>query len=211
MGAAVAPTHARSDSVRMKTPLGPWIVRRSPGVCFGEGGLMGCHALISNTGADTGPPSIPSASGSSSAVDNRDADPVYLVTTIVALVIALAYSRFEVAQLTKELDSVVPLRELEIASQIERATADAKMPVTVKSTMYPFLYQSKKEGVRRTGSHTQRRPNSRQKPLGYYIQNGQRRRMQISSNRRKQVADSAGKHGFPPAGARDPARWNRRC
>jgi hypothetical protein len=84
---------------------------------------------------------------------------MFLLTTVVALVIALAYSRFEVAQLTKELDSVVPLREMEIASQIERATADAKMPVTVQSTMYSgntyligFEYFDPKSGTRTSSS-----------------------------------------------------------
>jgi hypothetical protein len=84
---------------------------------------------------------------------------MFLLTTVVALVIALAYSRFEVAQLTRELKSVVPLREMEIASQIERATADAKMPVTVQSTMYSgntyligFEYFDPKSGTRTSSS-----------------------------------------------------------
>lgn len=61
---------------------------------------------------------------------------MFLLTAIVALVIALAYSRFEIAQLSKELNSVAPLRAMEIAAQIERETAAAEMPVTVISTMY---------------------------------------------------------------------------
>ena len=84
---------------------------------------------------------------------------MFLVTAIVALVIALAYSRYEVAQLTKEFNSVVPLREIEIASQIERATADARMPVTVTSSMYTgntyvigFEYFDPKTGARRNSS-----------------------------------------------------------
>ena len=92
---------------------------------------------------------------------------MFLVTTIVALVIALAYSRFEVAQLTKELNSVVPLREMEIASQIERATADAEMPVTVKSTMYSgntyligFEYFDPKTGARTSSSFKLRYENN---------------------------------------------------
>ncbi len=36
---------------------------------------------------------------------------MFVVTTIVGLVVALAYSRFEVAQLSRELSNVVPLRE----------------------------------------------------------------------------------------------------
>ena len=92
---------------------------------------------------------------------------MFLLTTIVALVIALAYSRFEVAQLTRELNSVVPMREMEVASQIERATADAKMPVTVKSTMYSantylieFEYFDPKTGTRTTSSFKLRYENN---------------------------------------------------
>ena len=92
---------------------------------------------------------------------------MFLVTTIVALVIALAYSRFEVAQLSKELNSIVPLREMEIIAQIERTTADAKMPVTVKSTMYTgnnyligFEYFDPKTGARTASSFILRFENN---------------------------------------------------
>ena len=92
---------------------------------------------------------------------------MFLVTTIVALVIALAYSRFEVAQLSRELNNVVPLREMEIMSQIERATADAKMPVTVNRTMYTgntyligFEYFDPKTGARTSSSFKLRYENN---------------------------------------------------
>ncbi len=61
---------------------------------------------------------------------------MFLITALVALTIALIYSRLEILQLTRELKNVVPLREMEIAAQIERQTAAAKIPVTVTSTMY---------------------------------------------------------------------------
>lgn len=92
---------------------------------------------------------------------------MFLVTTVVALLIALACSRFEVAQLTRELNSVVPLREIELASQIERATADAKTPVAVKSTMYTgstylivFEYFDPKTGTRTSSSFILRYENN---------------------------------------------------
>jgi hypothetical protein len=84
---------------------------------------------------------------------------IFLFTTIVALVTALAYSRFEVAQLTRELKNVVPLREMEVISQIEQATADAKMPVTVVNMKYfgntyliGFEYFDPKNGARISSS-----------------------------------------------------------
>lgn len=61
---------------------------------------------------------------------------IFWLTATVALAIALIYSRVEISQLTKELRNVVPLREMEIAAQIERQTAAAKIPVTVTSSMY---------------------------------------------------------------------------
>lgn len=72
---------------------------------------------------------------------------------------ALTCALLEVAQLSKELKSVVPLRAMEIAAQIERQTAAAKMPVTVIDTTYTgntyligFEYFDSKTGTRTTSS-----------------------------------------------------------
>ena len=80
---------------------------------------------------------------------------MFLLTAIVALAVALTYARLEIAQLSKELKSVVPLREMEIAAQIERQTAAAKMPVNVIGSTYTgntylieFEYFDSKTGIR---------------------------------------------------------------
>ncbi|MEO8268732.1 MAG: hypothetical protein ABI557_03365 [Aureliella sp.] len=84
---------------------------------------------------------------------------MFVLTAFVALAIALIYSRLEIAQLTKELKSVVPIRAIEIAAQIERQTAAAKMPITVSGTMYTgntylitFEYFDPKTGTRKTST-----------------------------------------------------------
>lgn len=59
-----------------------------------------------------------------------------LLTAIVALTIALVYSRLEISKLTSELENVIPLREIEVYAQIERQTAAAKTPVVVTSSTY---------------------------------------------------------------------------
>ncbi|QDV26968.1 hypothetical protein [Aureliella helgolandensis] len=61
---------------------------------------------------------------------------IFWLTATVALAIALIYSRVEISQLTRELRNVVPLREMEIAAQIERQTSAVKLPVSITSTMY---------------------------------------------------------------------------
>lgn len=59
-----------------------------------------------------------------------------LVAAVTALVIALVQSRMRVAYLEKEINSLTPLRELDIAAQVEDATAKFGVPATVQSLAF---------------------------------------------------------------------------
>ncbi|TWT79495.1 hypothetical protein CA13_08970 [Planctomycetes bacterium CA13] len=59
-----------------------------------------------------------------------------LFVPIVALSIALHRSRSEIARLRSQLDTVFPSPELDIAIQVERATANAGIPVDTTMIQY---------------------------------------------------------------------------
>ena len=61
---------------------------------------------------------------------------VLLLVAVTALSIALVQSRLRSARLENEITSLSPLRELDIAAQVEVATAELGIPATVQSLGY---------------------------------------------------------------------------
>ncbi|MBB3210738.1 hypothetical protein FHS27_006586 [Rhodopirellula rubra] len=61
---------------------------------------------------------------------------VLLLSAIAALGIALVQSQMRTASLQKEINSLTPLRELDIAAQVEDATAESGVPATVQSLAF---------------------------------------------------------------------------
>lgn len=59
-----------------------------------------------------------------------------LLTAVTALSIALVHARIRVASLEKEVNSLSPLRELDIVAQVEDATAEFGVPATVQSLAF---------------------------------------------------------------------------
>src|SRR6056297_2568779 len=61
---------------------------------------------------------------------------ILLLAAVTALGLALVQSRMRTASLEKEINSLSPLRELDIAAQVEEATAEVGVPATVQSLTY---------------------------------------------------------------------------
>jgi len=86
---------------------------------------------------------------------------VLLLAVVTALSIALVQSRMRSTSLEQEINSLTPLRELDIAAQVENATADIGAPATVQSLAYDptgptylvsYAYHAPDSGVRQTSS-----------------------------------------------------------
>jgi hypothetical protein len=78
---------------------------------------------------------------------------------VVALSVALALSQSELAQLEQEMESVLPLRGLDVAAQVERVTAAAGVPAEVDSILYSgktylirYAYFDPESGTKRGSS-----------------------------------------------------------
>ncbi|TWU10329.1 hypothetical protein Pla52o_57030 [Novipirellula galeiformis] len=86
---------------------------------------------------------------------------LFLLVAIAALTIALLQSRLRTAHLEAEINSLTPLRELDIAAQVEAATAAVGVPATVNSLAYDpagptylvsYAYHAPDTGARQTSS-----------------------------------------------------------
>jgi len=86
---------------------------------------------------------------------------VLLLAAVAALSIALVQSRMRTTSLEQEINSLTPLRELDIAAQVENATADIGVPATVQSLAYDptgptylvsYAYHAPDSGARQTSS-----------------------------------------------------------
>lgn len=61
---------------------------------------------------------------------------VLVLVAVAGLGLALARSRIQIRALEAEIRSLTPMRELDIASQVEAATAAAGIPATVESLAF---------------------------------------------------------------------------
>lgn len=86
---------------------------------------------------------------------------VLLLTAVAALTIGLVQSRLQTTRLESEIQSLTPLRELDIVAQVEAATASIGIPAVVESLAYngngptylvSYAYQDPDSGARKTSS-----------------------------------------------------------
>ncbi|GAA5507732.1 hypothetical protein [Novipirellula caenicola] len=84
-----------------------------------------------------------------------------MLVAVTALSIALVQSRLQVTRLENELNSLTPLRELDIAAQVEKATAEIGIPATVEKLAYnpsgptylvSYAYHAPDTGARQTST-----------------------------------------------------------
>ncbi|WP_442509502.1 hypothetical protein SH528x_001078 [Novipirellula sp. SH528] len=64
------------------------------------------------------------------------------LVAVAALSVALVQSRMHVSSLENEINSLSPLRELDIAAQVEKATAGIGVPATVHLTAHDRVHRS---------------------------------------------------------------------
>lgn len=86
---------------------------------------------------------------------------VLLLAAVAALSIALVQSRIHTTSLEEEIQSLSPIREFDIAAQVEEATAEVGVPATVQSLAYDptgptylvsYAYHAPDSGARQTSS-----------------------------------------------------------
>ena len=86
---------------------------------------------------------------------------LFAALAFACLAIALVASRLEIARLKSELSRALPIREIDIVVQVEKATAKIGLPVNTTEIVYDqsggtylvaFTYFDPPDGIKKTGS-----------------------------------------------------------